>query len=105
MRPFDPQGTAGKPGGSSLLDEIIEQVRETFRSIAKVVTNDALVTVTLGTSPTQVFHGLGQPPLTVEIVGLNAGETVFEPPTVNSQRRKFVLLQATGAVTATVRFT
>lgn len=105
MRPFDPRATEGKPGGSAILDELIEQARESFRSLVRAVTNDAVVTVTLSTAPTQVFHGLGQPPLTVEVVGQNAGEVIFEPPTLNSQRARFVLLQATGAVTASIRFT
>ena len=105
MRPFDPERTAGKPGGSDLLDSIIDGLRETLRSIQRAVTNDHLVTVTLKTTPTQVFHGLNGPPLTVEIVGRDAGEVIFEPAVINSQRAKFVYLTATGPVTATVRFT
>lgn len=105
MIPFDAETTEGKPGGSSILDEIVDRIRETFLSIKKVVTNDHLVTVTVGTTPKQVFHGLGAPPLTWEIVGRDAAETVFEPAIVNGARMRFLYLQASGPVTVTVRFT
>lgn len=87
-----------------MFDRLVQRLRETFASLAKAVTNDNLFTVTLGTTPTQVFHGLGAPPLAWEVVGRNAGETVYEAATVNDARARFLYLQATGDVTVTLRF-
>lgn len=105
MIPFDVQPTAGQPGGSSLLDEILRRVRVTLQSLARVVTNDHLVSAAIATTDTQVFHGLGALPLTIEVVGLNADAAVWESTTVNSQRDRYVLLRASAPVTATLRFT
>jgi hypothetical protein len=102
--PFDLESTEGKPGGSSLLDAILSRLQDTLASIARAVTNDKLVTVTLSTNPQRVIHGVKGPPVSWEIVGRNAGETVFESATLNTERGKFLYLQATGAVTVTVRF-
>jgi hypothetical protein len=103
--PFDVQDTAGHPGGSTLLDDILRRVKDSFQSLVKAVTNERLVSVSLSTTPVQVFHGLKGPPLAWEVVGRDAGEVVYEANIVNGQRSRFLYLQATGPVTATVRFT
>ena len=106
MIPFDFQDTAGKSGGSELIDRILRRLRETFGSPKEVVTNERLVRATLnGSAPTQVFHGLKGPPRTWEIVGIDFPEMVYEPAIPNDQRDRFVYLRATGAVNVTVRFT
>ena len=105
MIPFEVQDTASQPGGSPLLDRILSRLRNTLQSLKNVVTNDHLVTVTLTTTPSQVFHGLNAPPKTIEVVGSNAGEMVFESEVANAARSVYVIMQATGDVNVTLRFT
>ena len=105
MIPFNWPGTEGKPGGSRLLDDILDRLGVCLGSLAKAVTNERLIFATLDSSPRQVFHGLGAIPVTWEIVGRDAAEVVFEPAIVNGERRKFLYLQASGPVNVTVRFT
>lgn len=99
MRPFD-----FEPTGNGLLDRLVERLRDVFASLGRPVTNDNLVSVTLGTGPTQVFHGLGEIPRAWEVVGRDAGEVVYEPAIVNGARMRYLYLQATGPVTVTLRF-
>lgn len=91
--------------GNAVADRLFDRIVTTLRSIADAVLNRHLVFVELTTTPTQVFHGLGTIPRTIEVVGLDAGEVVFESPLVNSARRTFVMMQATGPCSATLRFT
>jgi hypothetical protein len=102
--PFVVEDTAGRQGGSALLDRILDRLRNTLNSLSKAVTNERLVTTSLGTTPTQVFHGMNGPPVAWEIVGRSAGEVVYEPAIVNGNRNKYLYLQATGAVNVVVRF-
>lgn len=104
MKAFPHITTEGQEGGSTLLDRIIQSLTETFASLAKVVTNDRIVTVSLSTTPRDVYHGLTYPPTAIDVVGLNAGEAVYESPTFNPDRRQFVTMLATGPVTAKLRF-
>lgn len=92
------------PTGVKMFDLLAQRLRDVFASLAKTVTNDHVVgPVTIGTTPVQVFHGLGGPPLAWEVVGRDAGETVFESATAND-RRRFLYLEATGTVSVTLRF-
>jgi hypothetical protein len=105
MKPFEPEPTANQPGGSQLLDRLFTQLRATLRSLANAVTNDNVVSYDLDTVAVKVFHGLGQVPFAWEVVGLSAGQVVFETTTANPNRDKFLLLAATGPVRASIRFT
>jgi hypothetical protein len=105
--PFEPQRTEGKPGGSALLDEVIELVRDTFRSLAKAVTNDHLVRVTFPVANTdvQVFHGLTGQPTTWEVVAKDDDVNVWRSSTVNPRPRETIFLRVSAApATVTVRF-
>ena len=104
MIPFDWPGTEGQPGGSRLLDRILDRLQLSLKSLVRAVTNDHLIVVTLGATPIRVIHGLEGPPVAWEIVGRDAAETVFEATITNDERSKFLYLQASGAVTVTVRF-
>ena len=86
-----------------LLSRLVQAISETFLSLAKAVTNERIVFAPLTTNDTAVFHGLGQPPATWEVVGLDAAEVVYESSTVND-RRKFLLLKASGNCNARIRF-
>lgn len=105
MKAFPHITTEGQEGGSTLLDRIIQSLTETFASLAKVVTNDRIVTVQLSTAPTNVTHGLPSAPAAIDVVGLNAGEVVYESSVFNPNRRQYVTMLATGPVTAKLRFT
>lgn len=104
MKPFPHIITEGQPGGSTLLDRIIQSLTETFASLSRAVTNERIVTVSLSTSPTNVVHGLTFPPTTIDVVGLDAGEAVYESSTFNPNRQRYVTLLSTGPVTAKLRF-
>ncbi len=105
MKAFPHITTEGQEGGSTLLDRIIQSLTETFASLAKAVTNDRIVTVSLSTTPLNVFHGLPSAPTAIDVIGLNAGFAVYESATFNPDRRSFVTMLATGPVTAKLRFT
>lgn len=105
MIPFDNQPTAGKSGGSSLLDSILARLRNTLQSLAKAVTNDRLVRATIGTTDTQVFHGLDAPPSTWEVVDRDADANVWRSATVNARPRHLILLVASAPVNVLIRFT
>jgi hypothetical protein len=96
--------TEGQDGGSTLLDRIVQSLTETFASLAKAVTNDRIVTVSLSTTPLNVYHSLPSAPTAIDVVGLNAGEAVYESATFNPLRRQYVTMLATGPVTAKLRF-
>ena len=103
MTPFDTT-----PTGMSVLDRIFDRIRLTFQSLAKAVTNDRLVSVTFAAATTDlaVRHGLGAPPVTWEVVGINAGANVWQSATVNATPRETIIMQASAApVTVLVRFT
>lgn len=104
MKAFPHITTEGQEGGSSLLDRVIQSLTETFASLAKAVTNDRIVTVSLSTTPLNVYHGLTFPPTAIDVIGLSAGEAVYEDPTFNPLRRQYVTMLATGPVTAKLRF-
>lgn len=104
MKAFPHITTEGQEGGSSLLDRIIQSLTETFASLAKAVTNDRIVTVSLSTTPLNVYHGLTFPPTSIDVIGLSAGEVVYESPVFNPLRRQYVTMLATGPVTARLRF-
>lgn len=86
------------------MDRIIQSLTETFASLAKTVTNDRVVTVSLSTAPVNVYHGLTFPPTAIDVVGLNAGEVCYESSVFNPLRRQYVTMLATGPVTAKLRF-
>ena len=101
MIPFD----YAEPTGNGIVDRIFQRLVTTMQSLRALVTNEHLVFVELTTTPTQVFHGLGFLPRTIEVVGLDAGEVVYESPLVNAARRTYVMMQATGPCAVTLRFT
>jgi hypothetical protein len=100
VTPFNPE-----PTGNFILDAIFRRLVTTLDSLRELVTNEHLVFAELGTTPVQVFHGMGALPRSIEVVGLDAGEVVFESPLVNASRKTFVMMQATGPCSATLRFT
>lgn len=98
LKPFE------YPTDQPVLRELVRLIREQFALLTRAVTNDAIVTVDLDVTDVRVFHGLGTVPLAWEIVGRNAGETVYESPVVNPERHRYLLLRATGPVGVSVRF-
>lgn len=102
MKPFDVT-----PTGMGVLDRIFLRVRESLDSLAKAVTNDRLipVTFTAATTDTTVFHGLGAPVLTWEIVDRDADANVWRSDTVNARPRETIILQASAPMTVLLRFT
>jgi len=108
--PFSPpKQTAGQPGGSLLLDQILILLGNTFRSLAASVTNSNLVPVTFNTAAfpdgQRVFHGLGQVPSTFEAVNMQApGGIVSESSAVNPNRDKYLVLQCTTDIACAIRF-
>lgn len=104
---FFSRSTDGKPGGSPIIDQVIADVDSGFRSIGDVVNNAVIVTVTFtgAATDTRAIHRLGHPPLTWEVVDRDANINVWRSPTVNSDAKNTMLLQASGAGTAKIRFT
>ena len=102
MRPFLPPYVDGDT--PRFLSRLLLSLIDVFSSLVGVVDNEHIVTATLGTTDVRVFHGLDSAPRTIDVVGLTAGEAVYESPTTNSERKRFVLMRASGPVTATLRF-
>lgn len=99
--------TAGQPGGSPVLDNVVEKVGSAFASLGDVVNNEALVTVSIpgGGVDFEVRHQLGYIPKARDIVDIDANATIWRSPTVNADPRNTVILRASAAVTVTLRFT
>jgi hypothetical protein len=97
--PFNPSRT-----GNPALESIVQALINTFRSLQNAVTNDNLVTTKISTYGTRVFHGLGRPPTTWEVVGLQGPYFVYEDTFAEADRTRFLVLRAEGDVTATIRF-
>lgn len=105
MQPFAPPQTAGKDGGSSVLDQCLQLVKRTFDSLVRVVTNDKLVTQFVPTgSDVKVYHWLGRNPTSIDVVGINANANVWESTTANPDRNKVVLYRSSADVTIILRF-
>lgn len=106
MIPFDSQNTEGNPGGSALLDRILERLSTTLSSLTKAVTNDRLVSVVFPSASTdvQVFHGLKGAPVSWEVVDKTADVNVWRSSTLNDRPRETIILQASADVTVLVRF-
>ncbi|HKV12608.1 MAG TPA: hypothetical protein VJ725_30970 [Thermoanaerobaculia bacterium] len=98
LRPFE------YPADEGPVRQLVRAIREHFALLTRAVTNDSLVAADLDVQDIRVFHGLGQVPVAWEIVGRDAAETVYESPTDNPERAKFLLLRATGPVSVKVRF-
>lgn len=104
FRPFNALSSQGQPGGSSILDRIQQALSETLDSLKGAITNEGLITQAIPTgADVKVYHRLGRPPTTVEIVNRNANANVWESATPNTQREIYVLLQSSANVTVTVR--
>lgn len=97
--------TANEEGGSPLLDRVVQAVRRSLDSLAKVVTNDQLVPLQVAAAftDTKLYHQLGAVPRAWEVVGRNANALLWESPTVNPFRDRYLLLRASAPVTVTVR--
>jgi hypothetical protein len=98
--PFDPPKT-----GNTVADKILTLLTNSLRSLRLAVTNDVLVTATIETTDTRVFHTLDQQPTTWEVVGIDTAATVHESATANAARERYLLLKASAPVTVTLRFT
>ena len=105
LKPFLAYTTQGEPGGSTTLDRLIQSLVETFNSLRSAVTNDRIIQAYLDTGEVKVYHGLSSQPTAIDVVGLDAGEAVYESPGINRNRDKYVIMLATGPVTARLRFT
>ncbi len=101
MIPLTHRNTTGQPGGSTLLDRILDDLIKTFDSIAQLITNDALVTTFLGPVDSKICHGLGHLPKSWEIVDITANATVWRI----SWDDQFITLHASGMCQVTIRFT
>ena len=87
------------------VSKLIDELFDVFNSLRLAVTNDKIVPAMLGTAETKVYHGLSSQPASIDVVGLDAGEVVYESPVINRNRDKYVIMLATGPVTARLRFT
>ncbi len=104
VKPFPSYTTKDQPGGSTALDYLILILADIFNSLRNAVTNETIVLAQLDTAAVKVYHGLPSQPTSIDVVGLNAGQVVYEAATINKNRAKYVLMQATGPVTARLRF-
>jgi len=93
--------------GSAVLNRILARLRTTLGSLTQAVTNDRLVDVTFAAVDTdvQVFHGLGFPPVSWEVIDRDAAVTVWRSTTVNPRPRDTIILRASAApLTVRIRF-
>jgi len=101
---FDPPRTQGEKGGSQILDRILDKLKASFGSLAKVVTNDKLVGAVIATTDTKVYHGLGYPWTTWEVVDTGGVGVVYQSATVNPSPSTYIILQGSAGVSVTLRF-
>jgi hypothetical protein len=102
LEPFQHLNTTGQPGGSTMLDRVIDSLVKTFDSLKNVVLNDALVQVRLVVTDTNVYHGLGHVPKSWELLDNTGAATVFRTAPMND---KFVTLRASATTDVLIRFT
>ena len=102
VKPFQAPNTSDQPGGSTILDRLGDLIEESFDSLAQAVTNDVIVTATLGATDVIVTHGLGYPPKTWEVVDRDANATVWRTAVATT---KTITLRASASVKVALRFT
>lgn len=95
------------PTGVTMIDRLVQRLRDTFASLQRAVTNDHIVTVTFtaGATDVQVRHGLTGPVDTWEVVDRDTDANLWRSPTVNPDPRTYILLQASAPTVARLRFT
>jgi len=106
MRLFDFEVTDGKPGGSALLDRLIDRIDETFESLVLAVTNARIVTVTfpLATTDLSVRHGLKGPPVSWEVVDKTGDVNVWRSTSINPNPLTQIIMQASAPAVVKIRF-
>lgn len=87
------------------IDRMMELIQKSFDSLLRAVTNDIIVTATIGTGDTVVRHGLGAPPTSWEVVDINANAVVWRSATVNATPAQTIILKASAPVIVKLRFT
>lgn len=94
-----------KPTGVAALDSLCDLLQRVFDSFTSVaVTNEHLSRVTLVPFIEQkVFHGLGSPPVTWEVVRKSADANVYES-TPSASAKDYLNFTSATAVTVTIRF-
>jgi hypothetical protein len=99
---FEKFKTANQLGGSLILDRLIERLDRTFRALGFVVTNDNLIQTGPVTGPFRLYHGLGQPVTTWEVVRANSDGQIYEDtPAVNDD--KYIALVSSTLGSFTIR--
>jgi len=103
---FKSQATAGKEGGSVLLDQIVNAISSVFARLGSIVTNTKIVPVafTAGATDVIVAHGLGFAVTSWDVVDLDANAVVYRSPTSNPLPQRQIILRASAACNAKVRF-
>lgn len=106
MRLFDFEVTDGKPGGSALLDRLIDRLGETFDSLVLSVTNAKIITVTfpLATTDLSIRHGLKGPPVSWEVVDKTAQVDVWRSTSLNPNPLTQIIMQASIPAVVKIRF-
>jgi hypothetical protein len=97
-----PGNSSGQPGGSLFLDRVLGGLMAFSQRLRFAVTNDVLVSASIGTSDTVVPHGLGEVPRGWEVVDLNANAVVWRS---GDATKSGITLRASAPVDVVIRFT
>lgn len=103
---FQSKATDGITGGSPILDRIINAISDAFARLGDIVTNNKIIPVTFTGAgvDVSVAHGLSSAVTSFDVVDLDAAAIVFRSPTSNPQPRLTIILRASAACRAKVRF-
>lgn len=102
---FSPLNTSGAEGGSTLLDRIQALLKKALDALANgKLDNSTLVPATIAAVDTTVYHNLGQPVASWDIVDRDANANVWRSPTVNGNPSRTIILRASVPVNVVIRF-
>lgn len=89
--------------GPSLLD-ILRGFYDAIVELRKGTDRATSVVTFAATADTKVFHGLGRPVVSWSVIDKNANADVWQSTTENANAKLYIVMQASAAVTAKLRF-
>lgn len=96
--------TDGTTGDKGQLLEFLSAVYERLLELGRTPRTSTVQQVFPATTDTKVFHGLERPVTEWAVIDRNANAVIWQSTAANTQPQLYIILQASAAVTARLRF-
>jgi hypothetical protein len=84
--------------------EFLSAVYERLLELARASDERTLTQTFAAATDTKVFHGLGRPVVEWEVIDRNANAVLWQSTAANERPNLYIIIQASAAVTAKLRF-